>query len=181
MRIPGIVGLSVPNGLNWHIERSRQPIWTLQFKMSSIRDGQSRALLEKFSKNFFTITINLARQTLGFVLSLVIFGTLVRLWLITLPENANMYFNHLIKPQEQKAHGMSIFPAFHGARCSCSRCISSTGVQYRVLPVLARSIDLDINKVGFIIVQVKNDPDARLSASRRRIPGDGTLPLWLSQ
>jgi len=71
-------------------------------------------------------------------------------------ENAMMHFNHFIKPQEQKVlarpyllHFMARGAAALGANCQ-------PGFD-AVYPFLYGGTDLDINKVGFIIVQVKND------------------------
>jgi hypothetical protein len=75
-----------------------------------------------------------------------------------------MHFNHLIKPQEKKTlarpyllHFMARGAAALGANCQ-------PGFD-AVYPYLYGGKDLDINKVGFIIVQVKNDSNSYSSSA----------------
>ena len=79
-------------------------------------------------------------------------------------KNAMMHFNHLIKPQEKKTlarpyllHFMARGAAALGANCQ-------PGFD-AVYPYLYGGKDLDINKVGFIIVQVKNDSNSYSSSA----------------
>jgi hypothetical protein len=80
----------------------------------------------------------------------------------TVFKNAMMHFNHVIKVQEQStlarpyllrfmARGAAALGANFQPGFDAQPCISA------VYPYLYGGTDLDINKVGFIIVQVKND------------------------
>jgi hypothetical protein len=68
--------------------------------------------------------------------------------------NASMHFNHFIRPQEQGALGLPYLLHF------MARGAAALGVNCRplhsVYPFLYNTTMLDINKVGFIIVQVGN-------------------------
>jgi hypothetical protein len=77
----------------------------------------------------------------------------------TVFKNAMMHFNHLIKPQEQKTLARPYLLHFmaRGAAALSANCQPGFDAVY---PYLYGGIDLDINKVGFIIVQVKNDSAA---------------------
>ena len=65
-----------------------------------------------------------------------------------------MHFNHLIKPCDQKSLKRStlLFFMMHGAAALGANCQPGFDAVY-----LYGGTDLDIDKVGFIIVQVKND------------------------
>jgi hypothetical protein len=69
---------------------------------------------------------------------------------------AMMHFNHVIKPQEQKILARPYLLSFmaRGAASLGANCQPGIDAVY---PYLYDGIDLDVEKVGFIIVQVKND------------------------
>jgi hypothetical protein len=76
--------------------------------------------------------------------------------------NANMHFNHVIKPQEQKILACSYLLKFmaRGAAALGANCQPGFDAVY---PYLYGTSKLDTQKVGFIIVQVKNNPKASRS------------------
>jgi hypothetical protein len=67
-----------------------------------------------------------------------------------------MHFNHLIRPDDQKCLKRSSLRAFmaRGAAALGANCQSGFDAVY---PYLYGGTDLDTNKVGFIIVQVRNN------------------------
>ena len=71
-------------------------------------------------------------------------------------KDAMMHFNHLIKPHDQKSLNCSTLLFFMacGAAALGANCQPGFDAVY---PYLYGGTDLDIDKVGFIIVQVKND------------------------
>jgi hypothetical protein len=71
-------------------------------------------------------------------------------------KDAMMHFNHLIKPRDQKSLKRSnlLFFMARGAAALGANCQPGFDAVY---PYLYGGTDLDIDKVGFIIVQVKND------------------------
>jgi hypothetical protein len=74
----------------------------------------------------------------------------------TVFQNARMHFNHIIKPQEQKILQRPYLLYFmaRGAAAMGANCQPGFDAVY---PYLYNGTDLDVKKVGFIIVQVKND------------------------
>ena len=70
--------------------------------------------------------------------------------------DAMMHFNHVIKPQNRKTLRRSYLLPFmaRGAAALGANCQPGFDAVY---PYLYGSTDLDIKKLGFIIVQVKND------------------------
>ncbi|KAH8983003.1 hypothetical protein EDB86DRAFT_3085749 [Lactarius hatsudake] len=74
-------------------------------------------------------------------------------------KEANMHFNHVVKPQVQKllACRFLIYFMAHGAAALGTNCQPGFNAIY---PYLYSSLNLDVKNVGFIIVQVKNDSSA---------------------
>ncbi len=73
---------------------------------------------------------------------------------------AHMHFNHFIKPQEQKLLARKYLNLYmaRGAAALGANCQSGFDAVY---PYLYGGTDLDPKKVGFIIVQVKNDSNVQ--------------------
>lgn len=70
-------------------------------------------------------------------------------------QNARMHFNHVIKPQEQKIlqRPYLLYLMARGAAVLGANCQPGFDAVYQYL---YNSTDLDVKKVGFVIVQVKN-------------------------
>jgi hypothetical protein len=78
----------------------------------------------------------------------------------TVFKNAMMHFNHLIKPQEQGTLARSYLLRFMARGAAALGAKSVVNCQpgiSAVYPYLYGGTDLDIDKVGFILVQVKNN------------------------
>ncbi|KAI9430204.1 hypothetical protein H4582DRAFT_1820313, partial [Lactarius indigo] len=75
---------------------------------------------------------------------------------------ATMHFNHVVKPQVQKllARRFLLYFMTRGAAALGANCQPGFDAVY---PYLYDSFDLDVKKVGFIIVQVKNDSNTSRS------------------
>ncbi|KAI0301698.1 hypothetical protein B0F90DRAFT_1667815 [Multifurca ochricompacta] len=73
-------------------------------------------------------------------------------------DGATMHFNHFVKPYEHDVLARKYLIRFmaRGAAALGSNCQPGFDAVY---PYLYGGIDLDMQKLGFIIVQVKNDPD----------------------
>ncbi|KAH8977434.1 hypothetical protein EDB86DRAFT_1199678 [Lactarius hatsudake] len=74
-------------------------------------------------------------------------------------KEANMHFNHVVKPQVQKllARRFLLYFMAHSAATLGANCQPGFDAVY---PYLYSSLDLDVKNVGFVIVQVKNDSSA---------------------
>ena len=74
----------------------------------------------------------------------------------TVFQNTRMHFNHIIKLQKQKIlqHPYLLYFMVHGVAAMGTNCQPGFDAIY---PYLYNSTDLDVKKVRFIIVQVKND------------------------
>ncbi|KAH9015441.1 hypothetical protein EDB83DRAFT_2321310 [Lactarius deliciosus] len=74
-------------------------------------------------------------------------------------KEANMHFNHVVKPQVQKllARRFLLYFMARGAAALGANCQPGFDAVY---PYLYGSLDLNVKNVGFIIVQVKNDSSA---------------------
>ena len=72
--------------------------------------------------------------------------------------NANMHFNHMIKPQVQMlvARRFLLYYMARGAAALGANCQPGFDA---VFPFLFDTLDLDVKKLGFIIIQIKNDPN----------------------
>jgi hypothetical protein len=72
--------------------------------------------------------------------------------------NARMHFNHFIKPYEQRTISSQYLIRFlaRGAAALGANCQPGFDAVY---PFLYEALHLDTEKLGFIIVQVKNDPN----------------------
>ncbi|KAI9445890.1 hypothetical protein H4582DRAFT_1901738 [Lactarius indigo] len=77
-------------------------------------------------------------------------------------ENANMHFNHVVKPQAKRllARRFLLYFMARGAAALGTNCQPGIDAVY---PYLYNSLDLDVKNVGFIIVQVKNNSSASRS------------------
>ncbi|KAH9015314.1 hypothetical protein EDB84DRAFT_1567751 [Lactarius hengduanensis] len=71
-------------------------------------------------------------------------------------DGAMMHFNHFIKPQEQKLLARPYLLAFMSCGAAASGANCQPGVD-AVYPYLYGSTDLDVQKIGFILVQVKKN------------------------
>jgi hypothetical protein len=79
-------------------------------------------------------------------------------------KDANMHFNHLIKPDDQKCLRRSKLLAFmaRGAAALGANCQPGFDAVY---PYLYGGTSLDVKKVGFIIVQVRNNSTSYTNTS----------------
>jgi hypothetical protein len=73
-------------------------------------------------------------------------------------KNANMHFNHMIKPQVHMlvARRFLLYYMARGAAALGANCQPGFDAVY---PFLYDTLDLDVKKLGFIIIQIKNDPN----------------------
>jgi hypothetical protein len=74
----------------------------------------------------------------------------------TVFQKATMHFNHLIKPQEQSTLASLYLLRFMARGAAALGANGQRGFD-AVYPYLYDGIDLDVDKLGFIIVRVKND------------------------
>ena len=72
-------------------------------------------------------------------------------------KNTNMHFNHMIRPHDQKALRRSNLLLFMARGAAALGANGQPGFD-AVYPFLYGTTNLDIRKVGFVIVQTKNDP-----------------------
>jgi hypothetical protein len=77
-------------------------------------------------------------------------------------KHAHMHFNHVIKPYEHKALTRLTLLAFMVRGAAAIGANGQPGFD-AVYPYLTNTTQLDIDEVGFIIVQVKNNPDITVS------------------
>jgi hypothetical protein len=76
--------------------------------------------------------------------------------------DAHMHFNHVIKPYEYKALTRRTLLAFMARGAAAIGANGQPGFN-AVYPFLFNTTQLNLSKVGFIIVQVKNNPDISVS------------------
>ncbi|KAH9016325.1 hypothetical protein EDB84DRAFT_1276909 [Lactarius hengduanensis] len=81
-------------------------------------------------------------------------------------DGAMMHFNHFIKPQEQKLLARPYLLAFmsRGAAALGANCQPGVDAVY---PYLYGGTDLDVKKIGFILVQVKKNDSSSVEAQAK--------------
>ncbi|KAH9172798.1 hypothetical protein EDB89DRAFT_1850878 [Lactarius sanguifluus] len=81
-------------------------------------------------------------------------------------DDAMMHFNHFIKPQEQRLFARPYLLAFMSRGAAALRANCQPGVD-AVYPYLYGGTDLDVKKIGFIMVQVKKNESSSEEAQAK--------------